>query len=206
MNDQRSGPRSGLILPFAAALWFLVFTLYFFRQGLPNASATRADVWAQSPWLILDSLLPPVPEPRDTAPSSSGWRFIGQRIDKVAWAALVLMGAWHLGSLILRSVLRGRSLSPPPATGLHFALAGRLIRTASPSKHPGDRPIEEYLDLARRTGFELVERRGIFPTVPVLTRAIRKSPARLAPLHRLLTRLLPVPGWCFLNVLLFTRR
>ena len=64
----------------------------------------------------------------------------------------------------------------------------------------------QYLDLARRAGFQLVERRGIFPTVPLLTRAIRKSPARLAPLHRLLTRLLPVPGWCFLNVLLFERR
>ena len=88
---------------------------------------------------------------------------------------------------------------------VHFALVGRLIRTASPAKHPGDRPVEEYLDLARRAGFQLVERRGIFPTVPLLTRAIRKSPARLAPLHRLLTKLLPVPGWCFLNVLLLTR-
>jgi SAM-dependent methyltransferase len=88
---------------------------------------------------------------------------------------------------------------------VHFALAGRLIRTASPAKHPGDRPIGEYLDLARRAGFQLVERRGIFPTVPVLTRAIRRSPARLAPLHRLLTRLLPIPGWCFLNVLRFLR-
>lgn len=88
---------------------------------------------------------------------------------------------------------------------VHFALTGRLIRTASPAKHPGDRPIGEYLDLARRAGFQLIERRGIFPTVPVLTRAIRRSPARLLPLHRLLTRLLPVPGWCFLNVLRFTR-
>ena len=31
------------------------------------------------------------------------------------------------------------------------------------------------------------------------------SPARLRWLHRLLTRLLPVPGWCFLNVLRFER-
>jgi SAM-dependent methyltransferase len=88
---------------------------------------------------------------------------------------------------------------------VHFALRGRLIRTASPAKHPGDRPIAEYLDLAGRTGFRLVERRGIFPTVPLLTRAIRRSPARLRPLHRLLTRLLPIPGWCFLNVLRFER-
>jgi SAM-dependent methyltransferase len=88
---------------------------------------------------------------------------------------------------------------------VHFALGGRLIRTANPAKHPGDRPIGEYLDLAGRVGFRLVERRGIFPTVPVLTRIIRKSPARLEPLHRFLTWLLPVPGWCFLNVLRFSR-
>ena len=88
---------------------------------------------------------------------------------------------------------------------VHFAVGGRLIRTANPAKHPGDRPIGEYLDLAGRVGFRLVERRGIFPTVPVLTRAIRKSPARLEPLHRFLTWLLPVPGWCFLNVLRFSR-
>ena len=88
---------------------------------------------------------------------------------------------------------------------VHFALQGRLIRTANPAKHPGDRPIAEYLELADRAGFQLVDRRGIFPTVPVLTRLIRRSPARLLPLHRLLTRLLPIPGWCFLNVLRFKR-
>jgi SAM-dependent methyltransferase len=88
---------------------------------------------------------------------------------------------------------------------VHFLLTGRLIRTASPTKHPGDRPIGEYLDLARRAGFTLVDRRGIFPTVPVITRLIRRHPARLRPLHRALTRLLPVPGWCFLNVLRLRR-
>jgi SAM-dependent methyltransferase len=84
---------------------------------------------------------------------------------------------------------------------VHFLLTGRLIRTASPLKHPGDRPLADYLDLTRRAGFAVVNRSGIFPTVPVLTRLIRKHPARLLPLHRLLTRLLPVPGWCFLSVL-----
>ncbi len=88
---------------------------------------------------------------------------------------------------------------------VHFFLTGRLIRTASLAKHPGDRPVGEYLDLAARAGFRLVERRGIFPTVPVLTRFIRRHPARLRPLHRRMTRVLPVPGWCFLNVLRFAR-
>jgi len=89
---------------------------------------------------------------------------------------------------------------------VHFALQGRLIRTASEYKHPGDRPVAEYLGLAQRAGFELAARKGIFPTVPVLTRWIRRRPRALQPLHRLLSRLLPIPGWCFLNVLTFRKR
>jgi SAM-dependent methyltransferase len=88
---------------------------------------------------------------------------------------------------------------------IQFLLRGRLIRTASEYKHPGDRPVFEYLQLARRAGFTLVRRRGIFPTVPVLTRLIRKHPRALAPLHRALTMVLPVPGWCFLNLLILRR-
>ena len=88
---------------------------------------------------------------------------------------------------------------------IHFLLRGRLIRTASEYKHPGDRPAAEYLQLAARAGFTLVARRGIFPTVPVLTRLVRRHPRALAPLHRAMTALLPVPGWCFLNLLTFRR-
>jgi SAM-dependent methyltransferase len=84
---------------------------------------------------------------------------------------------------------------------IHFLLTGRLIRTASEYKHPGDRPAGEFIQLANRAGFTLVRRRGIFPTVPILTRLIRRHPRALLPLHRALSRLLPVPGWCFLNLL-----
>jgi SAM-dependent methyltransferase len=89
---------------------------------------------------------------------------------------------------------------------IHFLLTGRLIRTASEQKHPGDRPAGEYVVLAERCGFELTRRRGIFPTVPVITRLIRRHPRALLPVHRLLTRLLPIPGWCFLNLLTFRKR
>jgi SAM-dependent methyltransferase len=89
---------------------------------------------------------------------------------------------------------------------VHFLFKGRLIRTAVESKHPGDRPVDEYIRMADRAGFELVARRGIFPTVPVLTRLIRRHPRALLPLHRWLTRLLPIPGWCFLNLLTFRKR
>ena len=88
---------------------------------------------------------------------------------------------------------------------IHFLLQGRLIRTASEEKHPGDRPVSEYVRLAERAGFSTTSRQGIFPTVPVLTRLIRRNPRRLLPLHRWLTRLLPVPGWCFLNLITFRK-
>lgn len=88
---------------------------------------------------------------------------------------------------------------------VQFLVRGRLIRTASEFKHPGDRPIIEYLELARRAGFTLLQRRGIFPTVPVLTHFIRRHPDALLPVHRALTRLLPVPGWCLLNILVLRK-
>jgi ubiquinone/menaquinone biosynthesis C-methylase UbiE len=88
---------------------------------------------------------------------------------------------------------------------IHFLLTGRLIRTASEQKHPGDRPIAEYLRLFERAGFRVVSRDGIFPTVPVLTAWIRRHPARLAWLHRTLTATLPIPGWAFLNLVLLRK-
>ena len=88
---------------------------------------------------------------------------------------------------------------------IQFLLRGRLIRTAAIEKHPGDRPVGEYVAMAGRAGFTLAARTGIFPTVPVLTRFIRRNPSALRPLHRWLTRLLPVPGWCLLNLLTFRK-
>lgn len=88
---------------------------------------------------------------------------------------------------------------------IQFLLRGRLIRTASELKHPGDRPVGEYLQLARRAGFSLIRRQGIFPTIPIVTHFVRQHPQALAPLHRALTRLIPIPGWCFLNLLTFRK-
>lgn len=84
---------------------------------------------------------------------------------------------------------------------VHFLLQGRLIRTAALSKHPGDRPVAEYLQLVQSCGFVVVSRRGIFPTVPVVTALVRRHPVKLQWLHSALTRLLPVPGWGFLNLI-----
>lgn len=88
---------------------------------------------------------------------------------------------------------------------IQFLLRGRLIRTASEFKHPGDRPAGEYINLGKRAGFTLKARQGIFPTIPVVTHLVRRNPRALAPVHRALTRLLPIPGWCFLNLLTFRK-
>lgn len=88
---------------------------------------------------------------------------------------------------------------------VHFLLGGRLIRTASEVKHPGDRPAAEYLRLFDAAGFRLLRRKGIFPTIPVLTAAIRRHPVALGPVHRFLSATLPVPGWCFLNLFVLGR-
>ena len=61
------------------------------------------------------------------------------------------------------------------------------------------------LRLGEGAGFRLIARSGIFPTVPILTRFIRRHPQRLFPLHRVLTRVLPLPGLCLLNLLTFRK-
>ena len=109
---------------------------------------------------------------------------------------------------VLRPGGEGPGIGPNLAhlqSRIPFPLRGRLTRTASEYKHPGDRPAAEYLQLGRRAGFSIVGRRGIFPTVPILTHLVRRHPRTLAPLHRALTRLLPIPGWCFLNLLIFRK-
>ncbi|MBL8143032.1 MAG: methyltransferase domain-containing protein [Acidobacteria bacterium] len=88
---------------------------------------------------------------------------------------------------------------------VQFLVLGRLIRTASEIKHPGDRPAYEYMRLFERAGLRLVSRSGIFPTIPVVTALIRRHPASLTWLHKALTALLPVPGWCFLNLFVLKR-
>ena len=94
--------------------------------------------------------------------------------------------------------------APAVARALPAARAADPHGGSEPSI-PAIAPPASTSSSARRAGFALVARRGIFPTVPVLTRLIRRHPRALLPLHRWLTRLLPVPGWCFLNLLTFRK-
>ena len=89
---------------------------------------------------------------------------------------------------------------------IQFLLRGRLIRTASEYKHPGDRPVGEYLQLGRRAGFTLVARQRHLPdrAGAHAPRAPPSARARAAP-PRADARCSRCPGWCFLNLLTFRK-
>jgi 2-polyprenyl-3-methyl-5-hydroxy-6-metoxy-1,4-benzoquinol methylase len=87
------------------------------------------------------------------------------------------------------------------ASRIGFLMKGKLARTASVEKHPGDRPIREFLDMFAKNGFFLQERKGFFPTLPIVYKRIQKYPSRYQWLYDLLNVLLPFPNWCFLNLL-----
>lgn len=85
------------------------------------------------------------------------------------------------------------------ASRLSFLVRGKLIRTSTIDRHPGDRPLHEYRDLLKKN-FNLLSCEGIFPTFPLISFLTVWKPARSVFLHRIYNRLLAVPGWCFLTV------
>jgi len=84
---------------------------------------------------------------------------------------------------------------------LNFLLRGQLDRTASIKKHPGDRPIKEYLQLIKKEGFRVVKRKGLFPTFPLVYQIIQGWPSRTIWLYSFINRLFPYANFCFLNII-----
>lgn len=96
-------------------------------------------------------------------------------------------------------------LSVPNLAHLHsrirFFLTGKLTRTSAVERHPGDRPLGEYLELLKKAGFDVERRSGIFPTVPFAFRAVNRHPEKLGWLVGVLDALVPFPGLRFLATL-----
>ncbi|MCB8943121.1 MAG: class I SAM-dependent methyltransferase [Ardenticatenaceae bacterium] len=85
---------------------------------------------------------------------------------------------------------------------IKFMFWGRLGRTAKLSKHPGDRPVEEYIALLEKTGFSINRRVGITLSVPLLTsHLIWRHPTKFLWLHDMLGRI-NLPNLSFLNIML----
>ena len=93
-------------------------------------------------------------------------------------------------------------LSVPNLAHLHsrlkFLFAGKLTRTSAVERHPGDRPVAEYVEMLEKAGFHVERRGGIFPTVPLLFRAVNHYPHKLGWIVGALDALVPFPGLAFL--------
>lgn len=87
------------------------------------------------------------------------------------------------------------------ASRVTFALFGKLLRTSTIDRHPGDRPIQEYIQLCREHNLEIVSRKGLFPTYPLLAALTYVAPSKVVRLHGVYNRIAAIPGYCFLNVL-----
>jgi 2-polyprenyl-3-methyl-5-hydroxy-6-metoxy-1,4-benzoquinol methylase len=86
-----------------------------------------------------------------------------------------------------------------------FLFTGGLVRTADISKHPGDRPIAEYLDMINRAGLEITRRIPIKLTFPSLIDRIGNK-----FLGKTWNKILLWDKWnpnlCFLNLLVLRKR
>ncbi len=88
------------------------------------------------------------------------------------------------------------------ANRFYMLLTGKPKRTALiPERHPGDRALPEYLSLLREEGFSVLMKKGIFPTLPLITLATYLKPSVVLPIHRIYNKICPVPSWSFLNML-----
>ena len=82
-------------------VWLFAFTAWFHSFGLPNNEpAARWMIWAKLPFDLMDLLDPPTVA--NAAPWS--WLYLGQRVPFLLSASLIWLGAWGMGSLILRTL------------------------------------------------------------------------------------------------------
>ncbi len=89
---------------------------------------------------------------------------------------------------------------------ISFLLKGSLKRTANIKKHPGDRPIREYLQLLDSIGFCIQKRKGLFPTYPFLYNIIITFPAKTLWLYNFLNKTVAFPNFCFLNIFICNKK
>jgi SAM-dependent methyltransferase len=82
-----------------------------------------------------------------------------------------------------------------------FLLSGTLARTSSIERHPGDRPIKEFIQLINQNDFYLIKRVGIFPTLVLSSLLTWYFPRRVILLHKIINKIFAYPNWCFLNLI-----
>ncbi len=104
----------------------------------------------------------------------------------------------------------GRALITVPnlahlASRISFFFTGKLVRTSSIERHPGDRPAAEYIKMLQKH-FQIRKRTGVFPTFPIISIFTVIMPSSVIWMHKLYNRLLAYPNWCFLNVFILEKK
>lgn len=86
---------------------------------------------------------------------------------------------------------------------LSFLFKGTLKRTANIRKHPGDRPIKEYVQLLNNEGFKIAQRKGLSPTFPVIYEFVRILTSKTQSARFIdFLNLFAFPGWSLENILI----
>jgi len=85
------------------------------------------------------------------------------------------------------------------ASRISFLLTGKFIRTAKPEYHPGDRPLEEYLQLLKNNGFKIIKIQTLPLGVPPFIQG-KISVKYTAIIYRF-AKLLSTPKFCFDNII-----
>jgi len=88
---------------------------------------------------------------------------------------------------------------------LSFLITGKLLRTSTITRHPGDRPFAEFKEMISR--FFIIEKiKGLFPTFPVTLYLTTKKPSLMVGWHDYLNSINFPVGWCFLNIFICYKR
>jgi len=88
---------------------------------------------------------------------------------------------------------------------LSFLVKGKLGRTARIEKHPGDRPIKEYIKMLEKFGYRIIKRKGFFPTYPIFYNLIVLFPSKTVWLYNIINKFFAYPNFCFLNIFIIRK-
>jgi SAM-dependent methyltransferase len=91
------------------------------------------------------------------------------------------------------------------ALRLSFLVRGKLLRTSSIERHPGDRPIGEFLRIIKES-FIIKKRYGILLTFPIISYLTIWKLSSVLLMHRIYNKLFSLPGFCFLNLAICERK
>ncbi|MGE3609205.1 MAG: class I SAM-dependent methyltransferase [Bacteriovoracaceae bacterium] len=92
------------------------------------------------------------------------------------------------------------------ASRITFLFLGKLLRTATIDRHPGDRPYGEFKKLIQSFDFDINGVRALFLTCPFLCLWTHFSPSSSVIGHRIYNSIFNLPGLSFLTIFECTKR